>query len=275
MNTRVIYWVKPIREKRLTYDHVFVGVELATIQDAEEYMDHGAPGNHLIDDAVYLFGVLEDWKVKRVQLLTDDELARVDDIREAESLIIKKKAELEKIKAKTKTIKEKSAKLDVEIEKEKVRLGWQSLTNDEMSWHLEELKNRTINVRMPQSAQQIKANYMAAHSDVMEDKFKDFPNMRMTNGWLDPYGEYHHVFGVAEHNSWACDYLESKGIDPYDEDRICGYPYEKLENMGWIRIMDWGTSTGIKFGYEKKPTHDQEEFLYLFCSLHRIDNPFK
>jgi hypothetical protein len=162
--------------------------------------------------------------------------------------------------------------LDKSTKRELARFRWESLTPEELKWF--QGQGKTSFFFLP-SAQDIKAQYSQAMKGITNepDKFEGFEELRSTNGWLNPYGKYYPVGGFAQHDKWAGEYMDEHGIER--SHRFGGYDYEVLEELGWMRIMDWGAGTKINFGHGKEPNHDQKETLYLFCALHKIDNPFK
>ena len=107
------------------------------------------------------------------------------------------------------------------------------------------------------------------------------------NAWVSPTGRTFEISGFAQHNQWAMDYLEEKWVksgrmeefwDLNDEidkelDSWCGYAYEVLEKWGWIRILDWGTSDGLQFIYDKNPNKRQLKSIFDICQELKIPLP--
>jgi hypothetical protein len=272
-NTRVTYWVKPVGEKKYIKDHIFLDVELNSSEEADNYMSFGYPGNHLIEDAVLYskYGMIENWGIKKVQLYSDEDAQRIDEIREYEAQIKRDEKTIRDIKRETAKIKEKIKKIDEDTERELERVGWKGLTQDELAWIS---KQPPFGFFRP-SVASIRAQYnefLHRIDPEVEDRFKGVEEYRSTNGWLDPYGKYYPVGGFSLHNQWADEWLQQN--DPKYAKIDHEYPYEALEAKGWLRIMDWGAGTEISFGYKHQPNHEQKEVLYLFCALHKIKNPF-
>ena len=112
------------------------------------------------------------------------------------------------------------------------------------------------------------------------------------NGWLTPTGRIYKLHGFAQHNEFAMKFLEEKWIksgrmeefwdlnDEIDKELDCwsGYAYEVLEKWGWVRILDWGTSSGVDFLFYKKPNKRQTKVIFDICTDNNIplpDNIFK
>jgi hypothetical protein len=92
------------------------------------------------------------------------------------------------------------------------------------------------------------------------------------NGWLDTYGNFYFVYGFANHNEWAYEFLKKNNLE---EEKIKEYiyPYEILEDRGWIRILTWSDGN-TRFSPENaKPTKLQEETLVYFCKFHNVKYP--
>jgi hypothetical protein len=269
-HTRVLYWTKAVGEKRIKHDYVFTGVELKTRKDAADYLDFGKPGNFLIAEAQGLskYGILQDWKVTKSQVISDEYLDSLDEIRRAEDGLEALRQQARDSRKETRKLIKRTEELNALNRKELERIGWGSLTEEEFEWFYK-TGNKTCYF-IP-SASQIKSDYALAQTKLYQapDAFAGFEELRHTNGWLDPYGKYFPVDGFAEHNNWASNYLFRQNSEFSDADR--GYAYEKLQDLGWLRVMDWGGSTKIQFGYSKTPTHDQKETLQLFCALHKIE----
>ena len=273
-HTRILYWTKGVGEKRQKHDHVFKSLVLKTRKEAERYLEWGSPGNALIAEAQGLskYGVLEDWKVSKVKVLSDLALEALPQFQQIE-------AETEAFKQEARDARKQKKQFEKQLEEVKAdtrdrleKCGWGSLTDEEFSWFVAQGKK---DFYFRPSAEDIKAQYAKDHAKQTKtpDKFEGFEELRSTNGWLDPYGKYYPVGGFAQHSAWASDYLRDQKIK--DEDEIGGrYPYEILEDLGWLRVMDWGAATGIRFGYCKEPTHDQKETLQLFCALHKVPYTF-
>jgi len=268
-HTRVLYWTKAAGEKRLKHDYVFTDLELKTRKEAEDYLDFGKPGNFLIAEAQGLskYGILEDWRVIKAKVITDDYLDALPEIRKVEDGIEKLRQNARDTHKETRKIIKQTEALQADTRKELERVGWGSLTDEEFEWHYQ---TGHTNCYFVPSAIQIKSDYAEAQRRITKEKdpFEGFEELRTTNGWLSPDGHYFPVEGFAEHNKWASDYLFRQKFEFDDDDR--GYDYEKLQDLGWLRVMDWGAGTKLKFGYSKTPTHDQKETLQLFCALHKI-----
>jgi len=106
------------------------------------------------------------------------------------------------------------------------------------------------------------------------------------NAWVSPTGRVFEVYGFAKHNEWAEKFLEDKWLksgrlknawELHDEiDKEAGwssYPYEVLEKWGWVRVLDWETSSGVQFIYDKKPNKRQLRALFDFCTERKIPLP--
>jgi hypothetical protein len=273
-HTRVLYWTKGVGEKRELREHVFENLSFKNAKEVDEYMDYGRPGNFLIEDALYLsrHGALENWKVTKVQTLSDEDFENLDGIRRVEAEIKKYKKETRDLKRDTERMRREIEEIDKSTKRELARFHWESLTPEELKWFVAQRK--TSFLFLP-SATDIKAQYsqdMATKANE-PDKFAGFEELRHTNGWLSPEGRFYPVGGFAQHDKWAGEYMAEHGIE--ESKRYGGYDYEVLEELGWMRVMDWGAGTKMNFGHQKLPTHEQKETLYLFCALHKIDNPFK
>jgi hypothetical protein len=272
-HTRVLYWTKGVGEKREQREHVFENLSFKSAKEVDEYMSWGQPGNFLIEDALCLskHGALENWKVTKVYTLSDEDLESLDEIRRVEAEYKKYKKETRDLKRDTERMRREIDELDKSTKKELERLGLGSLTPEELKWFVDQGKTSFY---FRPSAADIKAQYSAAHAKETNepDKFEGFEELRSTNGWLSPEGRYYPVGGFAQHDKWAGEYMREHGIK--ENERYGGYDYEVLESMGWMRVMDWGAGTKMNFGHQKQPTHEQKETLYLFCALHKVDNPF-
>ena len=74
------------------------------------------------------------------------------------------------------------------------------------------------------------------------------------NGWIKPDGTFIPINTLAGHNEYAIAYLEeeakSKGLDVfehvYEQDGF-RYPFEKLQDRGWIRVMSWGSDPFVDY----------------------------
>lgn len=65
---------------------------------------------------------------------------------------------------------------------------------------------------------------------------KDYPSV-----WIEPSGEVHEV-GFANHNEFADDWFEENDPEEFNrihEEYTGKYPYEHLQDKGWIRILGW------------------------------------
>lgn len=103
-----------------------------------------------------------------------------------------------------------------------------------------------------------------------------------TNCWLDPQGNLYEC-GYMNHNDWAYEWFENKyGKEEYlfKIDEIVGniynsYAYVALHKLGWWRILDWKTTTGIQllneYSDEISLNNYQKETLSYWCSLNNID----
>ncbi len=113
----------------------------------------------------------------------------------------------------------------------------------------------------------------------MEEKFNN-------NAWLSPTGQLHEVFGFAKHNDWAENFLEKKWLksgrlknawELHDEiEKEAGwssYGHEVLEKWGWVRILDWGTSSGVQFIYDRNPNKRQLRVIFDLCTERKIPLP--
>jgi hypothetical protein len=107
------------------------------------------------------------------------------------------------------------------------------------------------------------------------------------NAWISLTGRTFEINDFAHHDQWASDYLEKKWLksgrikeswdlhDAIDEELKCwsGYAHEVLEKWGWIRILDWGTSDGIQFIYDRKPNKRQLKSIFDICTDNNIPLP--
>lgn len=270
-HTRVLYWTKGVGEKREYHDYVFYNLTFKNANEVDTYMNWGHPGNWIIEEALFLskHGALENWKVTKVQILSEEDFENLDQIRRIEAETKKFKKETWDLKRDTQRMRKEIEELDKASKSILSKFHWESLTPEELKWF--QNQGKTSFYFIP-SAQDIKAQYSQAMSQETHepDKFAGFEELRSTNGWLNPYGKYYPVGGFAQHNKWAGEYMREHGIEGNKH-----FGDEVLENMGWMRIIDWGAGTKINFGHGKEPNHDQKETLYLFCALHKIDNPFK
>jgi len=87
--------------------------------------------------------------------------------------------------------------------------------------------------------------------------------------WIDLSGTVYEV-GLAEHNSFASDYLEeligNEALIDYH-----GYPYELLQEKGWIRILGW--TDPVSFVFANKITPKQKQAVRDYCANERIGLP--
>ena len=61
-----------------------------------------------------------------------------------------------------------------------------------------------------------------------------------TSCWIDPSGEQFDMYGVAQHNEFASEILETRykmTLENFVDDNR--YPYEILQDKGWVRILGW------------------------------------
>lgn len=90
--------------------------------------------------------------------------------------------------------------------------------------------------------------------------------------WMDLNGVIHEVYGVAQHNNWAFEYLESiYGNDFFKIDNT-KYPYEILLDLGWIKYTGWSTR-GFSKSYDTILTPAQIKTIKDFCLFNNIDYP--
>ena len=106
----------------------------------------------------------------------------------------------------------------------------------------------------------------------------------VTNAWLAPDGKLYSC-GYQNHNNWAMEYIQDnlcKGdfikamdkIDEFCDYTLSSYPYQALHNLGWFRILDWGSSTGVGlFAEQRNPilTSEQKDTLMFWCSANDMD----
>lgn len=109
-----------------------------------------------------------------------------------------------------------------------------------------------------------KKKYTKRVKPVVEEPVKDYGE---GNWWIETNGTYHEV-GWCGHNEFAREYLEKLYSDEEYEELKGFYAYEKLENLGWVRILGWKTPTC--FVLPPKITVKQKQTLKEYCLKYKV-----
>lgn len=102
-----------------------------------------------------------------------------------------------------------------------------------------------------------------------------------TNAWLDKEGNLFEC-GYQNHNEWSYEFLDAEyplhKENPIEfAEKIGGslfdYGYQLLHRLGWWRILDWKTSSGIQLLKEgdEELTYKQKETLEFWCAVNGVD----
>jgi len=223
------------------------------------------------------FNKMSDVELKQYIKNTKSDIKQIN----AKTIQLKKQIEKDRIrnaelKGEIKVLKEKNAK-------ELKRLGWEDLTDDELTWlqneGYEKYWKTQYFIKKP-SARTIKAKYAEVHGlevdNTLDKKFEANPEMEQKSGWIDKAGQYYSV-GFAEHEEWAWKYLNKKFGHINADERISKTQFKEahvyLEESGWVRIMAW-PSVKVHFIIPLNLTHAQKQTLYKYCKLHNEPLPF-
>jgi len=107
---------------------------------------------------------------------------------------------------------------------------------------------------------------------VKKNNFDDnyLKSLKGQNCWIDPGGKVYKLYGFAQHNSFAIEYLQNEGFKHNDLE-FGQYHYEVLEKRGWIRLLWWSeTSKDVCIGLNKKPNYHQIEFVNDWCFVNEL-----
>jgi hypothetical protein len=93
-----------------------------------------------------------------------------------------------------------------------------------------------------------------------------------TSCWIDPSGKQYDMYGVAQHNEFASEILETRykmTLEDFVDDNR--YPYEILQDMGWIRILGW--TNPPTFVLPKTLTVKSKRAVKDYCLYEKISFP--
>jgi len=171
-------------------------------------------------------------------------------------------------------------------EAQKKRLGWEELTDTEITWLIGAWEEHFTGTYFnpPRDGWSIKKKYAEVMGVSLHNRFEKNPEMSNPSGWINRAGEYFPV-GFAEHDTWARTYLiekhgEEKAQSLRRKDNTTTFErklpfYEVLEKAGWVRVMKWETLPVEFILNEKKLTHAQKQTLDKYCKLYHLPLPFK
>jgi len=229
--------------------------------------------------------------------LKSDQLRKLSE-EELKVYLTEMKAEVDRLEVETveclkqtKEDKEHSAflkgrlfELDRGIEKQKQRLGWEGLTDDELFWLIADGLEKywpegKYFKRTPPTLREIREKYQEEKGAKKRDFTELEKKLVNPSGWVDRAGKYYAV-DFAEHDKFAREHLiekygEEKAYELRKTDRGKMPFFEVLEKkFKWCRIMAWpGVATEFVLPYDL--THAQKQTLYKYCKFHLKKLPFE
>ena len=75
------------------------------------------------------------------------------------------------------------------------------------------------------------------------------------NLWISPHGRIFKI-GMYEHYIWVREYIRKKGYE-IELEKIVDF----MEEIGWLRVIDWGIANHPLMATQRKPNKMQEKAL--------------